>query len=139
MNIINFDSNSHSIMTKHLPILALVAVLTGLITHTASAGGTGYSNCRASSCAVSKFQTPRYDQSLPYRHFQDRRRYNGAPCCGYTTPQQTYLIKTVVVRKERAPHYYTDSRGVRQCRKILTVTYKDIYSDGSCRVWAERA
>ncbi|MEM9283233.1 MAG: hypothetical protein AAGA96_15530 [Verrucomicrobiota bacterium] len=127
-------------MTKHLPTLAVLSLIFFFSTPQASAGGSGYGYSRGSShCAVSKFQTPRYNQSLPYRHHEDWRRYNAAPCAGEIRYAQPYLIKTVVVRKERRPHYYYDSSGRRHCRKVLTITYKDVYSDGSCRVWYETA
>ncbi len=95
-------------------------------------------NTHADSCADSKFQTPRYEQIMPYRHYQDRDRYNAAPCCGQIAPIAPYWIKTVVVRKERIPHTTTDRWGNERCRRIVATTYKAIYSDGSCRVWTER-
>ena len=112
-------------MTKPLPILALAAVALGLSVNDAEAGGTGYYSGR-SYCADSKFQTPRYNQVMPYRHFQDRRRYNAAPCCGDATPTQPYLVKTVVVSKKRI------------CNRGITTVYKNIYSDGSCYVWSQQ-
>ncbi len=111
-------------MTKYLPILAITAVFTALPVEKAEAGGTGYYS-RGSYCADSKFQTPRYNQVMPYRHFQDRRRYNAAPCCGDTTPTQPYLVKTVVVSQ-------------RKFCGVVTTVYKDIYSNGSCYVWSQR-
>jgi hypothetical protein len=122
--VIIITSDHETVMTKYLPILALAAVFTGLSTQTAEAGGTGYYSS-SSYCADSKFQTPRYNQVMPYRHFQDRRRYNAAPCCGDATPTQPYLVKTVVVSKKRI------------CNRVTTV-YKNIYSNGSCYVWSDR-
>lgn len=127
-------------MTRKLPIVALAFALSGLSLSSAHAGGTGYAAAyRSGHCAESKFQTPRYNQSLPYRHYEDRRRYNAAPCAGEVIAVGPHIVKTVIVSKKMAPHYYYDSRGHRHCRKVLTIVYKDIYSDGSCYVWAEHA
>lgn len=117
--------------------LALLAGATLFFTGSLQAGGTGYGFSRAcsSGCAESKWETPRLDQRLPFRHFEDRRRYNAAPCEGEIVYAQPYVVKTVVVRKSYVPHYYYDGSGRRHCRKVYTVVYKDIYSDGSCHVW----
>lgn len=127
-------------MNHSIPVLLAAAVLvTGAAT--LQAGPTGYassSSCR-SACADSKFQTPRYFQVLPYRHFEDRSRYNAAPCCGEVVSARPYVVKTVVVRKTRVPHVTYDAHGRRHCRKVLTIVYKDIYSDGSCRTWTKSA
>lgn len=107
----------------------------------ATAGEGGYrvaaiSHC--SGCADSKFTTPRYNQLLQYRHSEDRKRYNAAPCCGERVRIEPYLLKTVVVSKRRVPHYVIDAYGNQTCRRVLTTTYKKIYSDGSCYVWTEQ-
>ncbi|MEM9016183.1 MAG: hypothetical protein AAGC68_04155 [Verrucomicrobiota bacterium] len=115
-------------------LLILSALTLVAFASSAFAGGTGYSSFTG-SCATSKFQTPRYHQSLPFRHYDDVRRYNAAPCCGEVVHTNPYLVKTVVVRKKREPHYYIDSSGRERCHKVLVTTYKAIYSDGSCRVW----
>lgn len=122
-------------MKRYLPFLALALLAAITLPQSALGGGTGYPGYRGGSCAVSKFQTPRYNQTLPYRHFEDHRRYNAAPCCNEVVPQAPYLLKTVVVRKKRVPHYTYDSNGRRHCHKVLTTTYKDIYSNGGCRVY----
>lgn len=122
-------------MTKYLSLLALGALLTSPLVPTSQAGGTGYASPRCSGCATSKFQTPRYNQLLPYRHYEDHRRYNAAACCGEVRYETPYVIKTVVVRKKRVPHVTYDSNGRRYCRKVWQTTYKDIYSNGRCRVW----
>ena len=88
--------------------------------------------------AASKWQTPRYNQTLPYRHFDDKRRYNAAPCTGQTDPTNSYLVKTVVVRKKREPYYYYDANGRRYRKTVLVTTYKNLYSNGSCHVWTVR-
>jgi len=75
---------------------------------------------------------------MPLRHYEDRRRYNAAPCCGEPERIDPYLVKTVVVRKRRIPHYTYDANGNRSCHHVLTTTYKEIYSDGSCYVWTEQ-
>ena len=124
-------------MIKFLPVF-VVAALLGTVVIPAQAGGTGYYSARSTSCATSKFQTPRYNQTLPYRHFEDRRRYNAAPCQGQVHREHPYLLKTVVVNRKKVPHYTYDGNGRRHCHKIVMVTYKDIFSDGSCRVWTER-
>ncbi|MDF1862642.1 MAG: hypothetical protein P1U87_20665 [Verrucomicrobiales bacterium] len=123
-------------MKTFLPILTL-AVFSALhlLPSSASAGGTGYRSCGNNNCATSKFQTPRLYQLLPYRHYGDHRRYNAAACCGEVQNQAPYVIKTVVVSKKRVPHVTYDSNGRRYCRKVLQTTYKDIYSNGRCRVW----
>jgi len=127
-------------MTRFLTAFAFSALALSFGAEPAVAGGTGYHPLhRSGGCAESKFQTPRYNQSLPLRHYEDRRRYNAAPCRGERTPERPYLVKTVVVRKKAVPHYYYDGRGNRHCRRVVVVTYKDIYSDGSCYVWRERA
>ena len=99
------------------------------------AGGTGYGHRHHSHCAESKWSTPRLEQKLPYRHFEDRRRYNAAPCEGEIVYTKPYVVKTVVVRKSYEPHYTYSRGGHRHCHKVLTTVYKDIYSDGSCYVW----
>lgn len=119
--------------------LSLVALsLASPLVREARAGdpGWGYRGC--SSCADSKFQTPRFNQLLPFRHYEDRKRYNAAPCCGEPVRTDPYLLKTVVVSKRRLPHYTYDEYGNRSCRRVLTTTYKEIYSDGSCHVWTEQ-
>lgn len=126
-------------MNRHLPACFLAFALFAPAMH-ADAGdhGPGYYRSSArpcSSCADSKFQTPRYNQILPYRHYEDRKRYNAAPCCGEPIRTSPYLLKTVVVSKRRLPHYTYDQYGNQHCRRLLTTTYKEIYSDGSCRVW----
>lgn len=126
-------------MTKYLPAITLSLASLFVVPTTAKAGGTGYSSSRGGHCADSKFQTPRYNQLLPHRHFEDRRRYNAAPCCGESVPVDPYLLKTVVVSRKYLPHYTYDQHGNRRCRKVLTVTYKELYSDGSCYVWTEQA
>lgn len=125
-------------MTR-ISLLLCSALLSSSFLGTAIAGPTGYPSYRGTQCAESKFQTPRYNQTLPYRHYEDRRRYNAAPCQNQTLTQHPYLLKTVVVRKKRVPYYSYDCRGRRQCQKVLVVTYKDIYSDGSCRVYERRS
>lgn len=126
-------------MTKYLTVITVALVGFTLLPTSSKAGGTGYTTYRGSHCADSKFQTPRYNQLLPYRHYEDRRRYNAAPCCGETVRTDPYLLKTVVVSKKYLPHYTYDQNGNRRCRRVLTVTYKELYSDGSCYVWSEQA
>lgn len=128
-------------MKNSLALLALIATISAIGTPTVEAGPMGYSTGAVVThghCAESKFQSPRYDQVLPYRHFEDRRRYNAGPCPGEIIATQPYIIRTVVVRKAHVPQYYTDSRGITRCHKVLTIVYKDIYSDGSCYVYTAR-
>ncbi len=125
-------------MTRPLPACLLALALLAPTARDAAAGEYGHHGTRArpcSSCADSKFQTPRYSQMLPYRHYENRRRYNAAPCCGEPVRTSPYLLKTVVVSKRRLPHYTYDRFGNRRCQRLLTTTYKEIYSDGSCYVW----
>ena len=126
-------------MTKYLPVVATAIFSISMAAPSARAGGSGYptANHRA-YCADSKFQTPRYNQLLPYRHWEDRSRYNAAPCCGEVVRTEPYLLKTVVVSKRRIPHYTYDANGNRRCYRSLTVTYKELYSDGSCYVWTQQ-
>lgn len=124
-------------MKRILPTLILSALFFHFLP-SLEAGGTGYASGASSICASSKFQTPRYNQLLPYRHYEDRRRYNAAPCAGEVRKEHPYLLKTVVVRRKRVPHYTYDSKGNRYCHKVVVVTYKDLYSDGSCRVWTKQ-
>ncbi len=127
-------------MTKYLPVIAMSLLASAGLAPVAEAGGTGYPSYHGTrGCADSKFQTPRYNQLLPYRHYEDRRRYNAAPCCGEVVREHPYLLKTVIVSKKRVPHYTYDSNGRRRCHRVLTITYKELYSDGSCYVWTERA
>lgn len=119
---------------KHSLILALVA---GGFVGTASAGGTGFFSNFKSPCPTNRAQADRYNQNLPYRHYEDRRRYNAAPCCNTPVATAPYLVKTVVVKKEKIPRYYLDEKGRRKKTKTLLVTYKDIYSNGDCRVWTQ--
>jgi hypothetical protein len=127
-------------MIRILSLFALILPLLAPTTPSAYAGDTGYRTyARTTPCADSKFQTPRYNQLLPYRHYEDRRRYNAAPCCGEIVPTQPYLLKTVVVSRKYVPHYSYDSLGRKRCHRVLTITYKELYSDGSCRVWTVQA
>jgi len=127
-------------MTRYLPVIAMTLLVSSALAPVAQAGGTGYATYRGNrSCAESKFQTPRYNQLLPYRHYEDRRRYNAAPCHGQVVHSEPYLLKTVIVSKKRIPHYTYDSAGNRRCHRVLTITYKELYSDGSCYVWTETA
>ena len=127
-------------MTKNLPFLALALALFSPALPQAEAGDPG--SYRASrgcaNCADNKFKTPRYSQLLPFRHYEDRKRYNAAPCCGEVVRTEPYLLKTVIVSKKRVPHYSYDSQGNRSCRRLLTTTYKELCSDGSCHVWTEQ-
>jgi len=127
-------------MTKNLPFLALALALFSPALPQAEAGDPGsYRTFRGcANCADNKFQTPRYSQLLPFRHYEDRKRYNAAPCCGEVVRSEPYLLKTVIVSKKRVPHYTFDSQGNRSCRRLLTTTYKELYSDGSCHVWTEQ-
>lgn len=125
-------------MIKFLPVFVVTALL-GAAILPAQAGGTGYFSRTSTSGATSKFQTPRYDQLLPYRHWEDRRRYNAAPCQGEVQREHPYLLKTVVVNRKRVPHHTYDNHGRRYTRYVTRVTYKELYSDGSCRVWTEAA
>ncbi len=122
---------------KYLPVFSAIALLSVSIPTVASAGGTGFFQRSSANCADSKFQTPRYNQLLPYRHYEDHRRYNAAACCNEVVPTTPYIMKTVIVSKRRVPHYYTDAQGRNRCHKVLTIVYKDFYSNGRCRVWSE--
>lgn len=128
-------------MRKNLPIAVLLILSGTAAISSLQAGETGYPSSvyRGSACASSKFQTPRYNQLQPYRHYEDRRRYNAAPCCGETVYTEPYLLKTVIVTKKRLPHYTFDRFGNRRCSKVITTVYKDLYSDGSCRVWSTQS
>lgn len=124
-------------------ILGALAAAAFVLPVTVKAGEMGYSRAHSSGCAESKWETPRLNQRMPFRHFDrhngDRRRYNAAPCCGEIVYTQPYVVKTVVVRKSYEPYYTYDSCGKRSCHRVYTVVYKDIYSDGSCHVWYSRA
>jgi hypothetical protein len=126
-------------MRHNLAVLFALPLFSFLSTGPTEAGPGGYIRSSCGNCAVSKFQTPRYNQLLPYRHCEDHRRYNAAPCCGEVIRSAPYLLKTVVVRKAREPRYYYDQRGVRRCHRVLVVTYKEVYSDGSCRIYTCRS
>jgi len=120
-------------------ILLLAAILLGTcFTPALRAGGYGGSSFSRSACAESKWQTPRYHQSLPFHHYEKKRRFHAARCRGEVAPAHPYLVKTVVVRKKREPYYSYDSRGRRHCTRVLVTTYKEIYSDGSCRVYTRQ-
>ncbi len=127
-------------MSRYLSLPLLALALSAPLANQAGAGEPYHrgSQNRArpcSQCADSKFQTPRYNQVLPLRHYEDRKRYNAAPCCGEVVRTEPYLLKTVVVSKRRLPHYSYDRWGNRHCQRLVTTTYKEIYSDGSCYVW----
>lgn len=123
-------------MTGFLPVL-VVATLLSTAALPALAGGTGTYSARSTSCTSPKFQTPRYNQLLPYRHFEDRRRYNAAPCVGEMRHEHPYLLKTVIVNRKKVPHYTYDGNGRRYCHKVVLVTYKDLFSNSSRRVWTQ--
>jgi hypothetical protein len=122
---------------KYLPVFSALALSIIALPVAANAGGTGFLQRSSSACASSKFQTPRYNQLLPYRHYEDHRRYNAAACYNEAVSTAPYVMKTVIVSKRRVPQYYTDSQGRSRCNKVLTITYKDLYSNGRCRVWSE--
>jgi hypothetical protein len=131
-------------MTRYLPVIAMTLLVSSALAPTVRAGKTGYATSYPpyrgkSSCADSKFSTPRDNQLLPYRHQEDRRRYNAAPCHGEVVRSEPYLLKTVIISKKRVPHYTFDSAGNRRCHRVVTITYKNLYSDGSCYVWTETA
>jgi hypothetical protein len=86
-------------------------------------GWGGYPASRCSNCADSKFQTPRYFQVMPLRHYEDRKRYNAAPCCGEPVRTDPYLVKTVIVSKRRLPHYTYDAHGNRVQRNKSRLMY----------------
>lgn len=127
-------------MRNTLAFFALTIAFSALGTSTSLAGPMGYSTGKGcnGNCAESKFQGPRYEQVLPYRHYEDRHRYNACPCPGKIAATEPYIVRTVIVRKARVPQYYTDANGVTRCHKVLTVICKDIYSDGSCFVYTSR-
>lgn len=122
---------------KYLPVFSALALSIIALPVAANAGGTGFFQRGSSTFASSKFQTPRYNQLLPYRHYEDNRRYNAAACCNEVVPTAPYLMKTVIVSKRKVPQYYTDSSGRTRSQRVLTITYKDLYSNGRCRVWSE--
>lgn len=100
---------------------------------------------------------PRYNVIVPvptYRHYEDIRRYNAAPNrYGYRGPEAknpTYTrhsgptscacqppvkIRTEIVSQQCRTEYYYDKCGRRMCRNITVTFYKDIYSNGGCRLW----
>lgn len=83
-----------------------------------------------------KFQTPRDNQLARFLNYEDRRRYNSAPCCG-EVKHTPYIFKTVVVSRKRAHRVTYDSNGRRYCRKVTQVVHKDIYSNGRHHVWTQ--
>ena len=127
-------------MTRYLPVIAMTLHVSSALAPAAQAGGTGFATCSGHcSCADSKSRTTQFNQWLPYRHYEDRRRYNSAPCHGQGVRLEPHLLKTVIVSKKRVPHYTRDSAGNRPCHRVLTITYKALYSDGSCNIWTETA
>ena len=125
-------------MSKYLPVIAMTLLAASALAPALKAGGTGYPTYRVERLVPSKCrETPRCNEPLLYRHYEDRRRYNAAPCCDETVRSEPYLLKTIVVSKKRLPQYSYDSAGKRRCLRVLTVTYKELYSDGSCYVWTE--
>lgn len=101
------------------------------------AGETGYPTYRQAG-ARSVLDIDRYNQDMPYRHYEDRRRYNAAPYCE-TVVMVPYVVKTVVLSKRLEPYHYIDDRGRTRCDRVMTVTYQTFYSDGSTQIWVERA
>ncbi len=91
-----------------------------------------------------------------HRHHEDPRRYNAAPCydrfdtlvyrgrtgsgLSYTettTPVPVYLVSSREVSRIRRETTRYDEKGRRTSQQVFVVTYKDKYSDGSCRIWQE--
>ena len=101
------------------------------------AGETGYPMHRHTG-AERTLDIDRYNQNMPYRHYEDRRRYNAAPYCEPVV-MAPYILKTIVLCKRMEPYHYIDGRGRSRCDRVLTVTYQTFYSDGSTQIWAERA
>jgi hypothetical protein len=125
------------ITIKTATSFSLFALATFLPLSDATAGGTGYSTrSSCGNCVTIKFQTLRDNQLVRYRHYEDRRRYNSAPCCG-EVKHTPYVVKTVVVSRKRTSRVTYDSNGRRCCRKVTQVVYKDIYSNGRCHVWTK--
>jgi hypothetical protein len=100
------------------------------------AGEMGY-DVHRTAAAESRSHVSRYHQEMPYRHYEDRRRYNAAPYCDVVV-SAPYIVKTIVVSKRLEPYHYVDGRGRTKCDRVLTVTYQTFYSDGSCQVWVDR-
>lgn len=100
------------------------------------AGETGYPSRRPVR-VESTIEIDRYITEMPYRHYEDRRRYNAAPYCEPVV-MAPYIVKTVVLSKQMEPYHYTDARGRSRCDRVLTVTYQTFYSDGSTQIWVER-
>lgn len=101
------------------------------------AGETGYPAHRHSG-GEGYTQIDRYNQEMPYRHYEDRRRYNAAPYCEPVVIAP-FIVKTIVLCKRMEPYHYFDERGRSRCDRVLTVTYQTFYSDGSTQIWVERA
>lgn len=100
------------------------------------AGETGYPSHRHAG-AERSVDIDRYNQDMPYRHYEDRRRYNAAPYCEPVV-MAPRIVKTIVLHKRLEPYHYIDERGRSRCDRVLTVTYQTFYSDGSTQIWAEQ-
>lgn len=85
-----------------------------------------------------------------YRHCEDPRRYNAAPHrFGYQAQPSVRAtvvtqsaqccdpvkVRTEIVSQRCQPTFYYDSCGRRLCRHVTVTIYKDIYSNGACRLW----
>ncbi|MDF1812738.1 MAG: hypothetical protein P1V20_11010 [Verrucomicrobiales bacterium] len=134
-------------MKKFFPVLFVVGLL--LFTTEKSEAQTGY--YAYATPAVRRYNiTP----GPPYRHYEDVRRYNAAPKCnGYLGPeaakQPVYKysqpcdcvtpvkVRTEIVSRQCQGRPYYDECGRRCTRKVTITIYKDIYSDGRCRIWRD--
>ncbi|MEM7699489.1 MAG: hypothetical protein AAF236_13915 [Verrucomicrobiota bacterium] len=99
------------------------------------AGGTGFpwfKSARSTACG------PRVDATIPFYHGEDRRRYNAAACPNETADIPLHLVTTQVLKKKRISEAYHDDRGKLRRTRVVYVTYRSVYSDGSTRVWTEK-
>ena len=97
---------------------------------------------------------PRYNVVNPplHRHYEDTRRYNAAPNrYGYqakpskssvptyqacsTTCAAPVKIRTDVMSQRTQQVVSYDSCGRRLCRNMTVTMYKDVFSNGGCRIW----
>lgn len=134
------DAPAH--ISRFAAPFAALLVLAGFIASPATAGPMGYpAGARAKSSAPDPCRS-RYRNivvpSSPYRQHEDSRRYNAAPC---TPPasrpasevHRPVLLETEELSRRRVPRVFYDRKGRKHRVTATVITYRDLYSDGTCR------
>ena len=135
-------------MRKLLPALFLTASILVFV-------GGPHSQARAGEPGWSYY--PANAPWMPdYRHNEDPRRYNAAPRAryrsyylyaqpggysGYVQPTKRvkgiYKVRTIILHKRTREMMTYDEHGSPVRRNVHVMTCKDVYSNGSCRIYQQ--